>query len=159
MTAGNSSWKSFNVMQSWKRRNSGKFQIRYSINLHFISEITYILVIQQHRNGVNFFQVAHLIFFWFISMTPNFYQALKKIWVLISSLKNLRWHSIKIWLDALSEIISTQVRGTTNYNFAQKKCIDQFSWKLSSWHTMFYSNNSHPESSQGGLSPPGIFLL
>ena len=44
------------------------------------------------------------------------------------------------------EIISTQVLGTTNYNFAQKKCIDQFSWKLSSWHTMFYSYNSHPES-------------
>ena len=30
-----------------------------------------------------FFQGAHLIFFWFISMTPNFFQAatLKKIWV------------------------------------------------------------------------------
>ena len=51
-------------------------------------------------------------------------------------------------MNAPSEIISTQVWGTTNYDFAQKKCIDQFSWKLSSWHTMFYSNNSHPESSQ-----------
>ena len=68
LTVGKSSWKSsqvFNVMQSWKK-NSMKFQIRYSINLHFISEITYILVIQQHTNGV--------IFFW--RSTPYFYLAM-----------------------------------------------------------------------------------
>ena len=74
-----------------------------------------------------FFRVASTqIFFWFISITPNFFQAatLKEIWV-ETTLKYLRWHPIKIWVD---------FKGYSSYHFSGYRWNRQLSFQDKTSH-------------------------
>ena len=92
--------KSWKIMlpEKWPHRN-GNFEIWspiFTFEAYFIfyrvpPEIFY------DNFYADIFQGVHLIFFWFISMMPPFFQAatLKKIWV-EANLRNIRWPTIKI---------------------------------------------------------------